>query len=329
MDRSPADQTEDEAPAATPFRVRVRDVFAFRRPAEAEAEAEADQAPEPETPPVPDEPPTIPAQPASGGGRLPAWWEPKKDIGASASPAGESCKHPNPRTFRLDTGERVPFWCPDCATELHPEVPDAPRPAAPRAPASAPAEACEHPDPHEVRAKPTGTLVAYWCADCETQLDVPADYDELEDIEKEDGEGNDEDGGTVPTSIRQRWSIRGHGKTYSRPVYGKDSTAQKKSLIDAWTGMPKKTRHLLYNGTALAAGYYLGVPQFFTDEVAYLVTAYGSWTDFYVCIWYGVAVGIWVLDFRTRGWFPVFSWATRIPLVSMIVGVLLYGNPAS
>ncbi|MFD5788623.1 hypothetical protein ACFWH1_18620 [Streptomyces sp. NPDC127037] len=268
-------QPESESPA--PF--RVRDVFSFRRAAKPEAAGDA----KPEIPPMPTEPPAIPAAPISGGGRLPAWWEPKRDIIANT----EFGKWLN--------------------GDLEKE---------------SPAEECEHPNPHAVHARPTGQLVAYWCEECGTQLDVPADYDELDALDEEEDE--------VPTSIRHRWTMRGNGKkTYSRPTYGKSSDDAKKSGIEAWTALPRKTRHLLYNGTALGAGFYLGVPQYFRDEVAYLVANHGSWTNFSVCVWYGIAIGIWVLDHRTRNWFPPFALVARIPLVSMVVGVLLYGNPAA
>ncbi|MFH8577171.1 hypothetical protein [Streptomyces zaomyceticus] len=339
---------ETEAPEAEDERAfRVRDVFQFRRPAAPETDEEppADEASAaPEIPPMPTEAPAVPAPrvgraASDNDHQLPDWWNPTKAITLGA-PTDKPCQHPNPRTFRMEpSGKVVPFWCPDCETDLHPDVPDAkPKPKPKAAPARPSGKPCEHPEPHEVRNKLTGQLLAFWCADCETQLEVPDDYDELADVtDEEDGDGGEagEHGkpvDKVPPSIRQRWgqSLRGNGpKSYSRPVYGKDSAEQKKSLIDAWTGMSRKTRHLLYNGSALGAGFVMGVPQFFTDEVAYLVDTYSSWTDFYVCVWYGVAVGIWVLDHRTRGWFPVFSWITRIPLVSMIVGALLYGNPAA
>ncbi|MGW6416319.1 hypothetical protein [Streptomyces sp. NPDC055055] len=316
---------------------RVRDVFQFRRPAAPETDEAppADEAPaSPEIPPMPTEDPAVPAPRVGREARaddhhVPNWWNPRKDL-TTPPPA---CQHPDPYTFRVEeTGEVVPHWCPDCKTDLTPGLQDVPvskakpSPAAPARPAGGP---CEHPEPHEVRSTVTGQLIAFWCADCETQLEVPEDYDE-------DGDGEDGDGGEagdkVPPSIRQRWGrgVRGAGsKSYSRPVYGKDSAARKKSLVEAWTGMPQKTRHLLYNGTALGAGFYLGVPQFWTEEVAYLVATYDSWTAFYVCIWYGVAAALILLDHRTRTWFPLFSWATRIPTVSMIVGALLYGTPAA
>lgn len=158
------------------------------------------------------------------------------------------------------------------------------------------------------------------------EFDFPEEFDELD----EDG-GEEESGGgdKAPSTIRSRWGLYGSGKkTYNRPVYA-TTPSPKTSLIEAWGGMTPKTRHLLYNGAALGAGFYIGVPQFFTAQVAYLVATYDSWTDFYVAIWYGAIAGIWVFDHRTRNWFPPFALAARIPLVSMIVGALLYGTPVA
>ncbi|MGW3691901.1 hypothetical protein [Streptomyces sp. NPDC005125] len=185
--------------------------------------------------------------------------------------------------------------------------------------------AARAPHPHAVHASLTGELVVYWCEDCETQLPVP---DGMEDDDEEDEEGGEEDVDKVPARIRRGWSMRGSGKrVYSRPTYNRGKSP-KNSLIEAWTGMRPLTRHGLYKGGALALGFSLGVPQFFTAETAYLAATYDSWTDFYVCIWYSVAVAIWMFDQRTRNWLPPVALAARVPLVSMIVGVLLYGTPA-
>lgn len=292
------DETE-EAPAA----FRVRDVFQFRRA--------KDEPEEPKLPPMPADPPTVPTQAAApaarvgradGGTHMPNWWDQDKTLPSPAPPSASD-------KIRWSNG--VPHYT-----------------------------VCAHPSPHQVRNQTTNQLLAFWCAACQTQLPVPDDYDELTEVTKEkpgeeEGEESEEgkDSGPadeVPPSIRSLWGLKGSSKTdYQRPVYSKTPDERKKSLVEAWTGMSRKTRHLLYNGAALGAGFYLGVPQFFTAEVAYLVNTYDSWTDFYVCVWYGVALGIWALDYRTRNWFPLFALAARVPLVSMIVGVLLYGNPAA
>lgn len=149
-----------------------------------------------------------------------------------------------------------------------------------------------------------------------------------DDQDDEGDEDEDEEKPATPSKPRRRW-LHGSGKkTYSRPTYGSTPEA-KQSLMGWWTGRSAQSRWLLYNGTALAAGFALGVPQFFTAEVAYLDATYDSWTDFYVCVWYGVAVGIWAFDYRTRNWLPPFALACRIPLVSMVVGALLYGSPVT
>jgi hypothetical protein len=190
----------------------------------------------------------------------------------------------------------------------------------PEKPAAGP---CAHPNPHAVRARPTGQLIAFWCADCQTQLAIPDDYDELADVA--DGEGDAD--GEVPAKVRRQWSMRGSGKkTYNRPVHG-TGTSPKKSLIEAWGGLRPATRHGLYNGTSLAIAWQLNIPQFFTQETAYLVHAHHSWTSFEVCIWYGVAIAIWAFDHHTRNWLPPFALLARMPLISLVVGVLLYGNP--
>ncbi|MGW1711092.1 hypothetical protein ACWCP8_37990 [Streptomyces sp. NPDC002206] len=244
----------------------------IRRLNSAATPAEPDDTDETSTAPAA----TIPVQPVRGGGRLPNWCEPKRDV-----------------------------------VDLDDVAKDAPE-----------EEPCEHPHPHAVHASLTGELVAYWCEDCETPLPVP---DGMEDDDEEDGEeGVDK----VPARIRRGWSMRGSGKrVYSRPTYNRGKSP-KNSLIEAWTGMRPLTRHGLYKGGALALGFSLGVPQFFTAETAYLAATYDSWTDFYVCIWYGVAVAIWMFDQRTRNWLPPVALAARVPLVSVIVGVLLYGTPA-
>ncbi|WP_327421852.1 hypothetical protein OG763_15050 [Streptomyces sp. NBC_01230] len=222
---------------------------------------------------------TIPAQPVRGGGRLPNWWEPKRDV--------------------VDLDKQAPAE-----------------------------EPCERPHPHAVHASLTGQLVPYWCEDCDTQLPVPEDMEDDEYEEEEEDEEGEKGGDKVPARVRRGWNMRGSGeRVYSRPTYNRGKPP-KRSLVEAWSGLSPLTRHGLYNGSALALGFSLGVPQFFTAETAYLAATYASWTDFYVCVWYGVAIAIWMFDQRTRNWLPLLALAARVLLVSVIVGVLLYGTPA-
>jgi hypothetical protein len=148
--------------------------------------------------------------------------------------------------------------------------------------------------------------------------DVEDTGDKEESKETEDGE---------ETETARRWGLRGSGdRQYTRPTFS-TRTQSKSSLAEWWTGRSPRSRWLLYNGTALAAGFALGVPQWFTAETAYLDATYDSWTEFYVCVWYGVAVAIWMFDHKSRRWFPPFALVARIPLISMVVGVLLHGSP--
>ncbi|MDX2922474.1 hypothetical protein [Streptomyces sp. NE06-03C] len=306
-----SDTTDEETPDTEPETpaFRVRDVFQFRRQPKQDAEPEPEEktAEDRAVPPKPTDAPIVIPQTTKEpaglriGERPRNWWEPKPIITPDERDPRDTIVWRNGRPY------------------------DVPAP---------PPKMCDHPDPHAVRSRPDNRLVAFWCADCETQLPVPDDYDELLDVAKVDDDQDDGDEaggeGEVPAHVRKRWAPRGDGeKTYRRPVYAKDTAARKQSLVEAFTGLSPKTKHLLYNGTALGAGLYVGVPQFFTAEVAYLAATYDSWTDFYVVVWYGVAVGILVLDFRTRSWFPLIAWAARIPLVSMIVGALYYGTPAA
>ncbi|MFE0765408.1 hypothetical protein [Streptomyces smyrnaeus] len=249
-------------------------------------DGQTDTAPDTEDTDAPASADTVPDR-RPGAPRLPDWWAGKKPLSPDEPDSS------TPRTFpaaKEDDGGEV-----------------------------ASKEDCEHSNPHAVHAQPTGELVAYWCAECETQLEVP---------DAEDGEGEDtEDGDPVPSKFRKHWRRKGSGsRIYRRPAYLDSRPAPKQSLIQWWVGMDAPTRWLLYNGTALGIGFYFGVPQFFTAETAYLVHTYGSWTDWHVCIWYGVAVAVWALDARTRSWFPLFALAGRIPLISMVFGSLLYGS---
>ncbi|MFJ3545431.1 hypothetical protein ACIPQH_25085 [Streptomyces rubiginosohelvolus] len=291
------EETLDDDTQGQPF--RVRDVFQFRRqPKQGQEQEPVEKTTEGlPIPPKPTHAPIVIPQATTKpaglriGDRAPNWWDPKPIITADERDPLDTIKWIN----------GVPHHVP-----------------------APPPKMCQHPDPHAVRSRPDSRLVAFWCADCETQLPVPDDFDELNDATGEEDGEQGEDGDQVPAKVRLRWGLRGNGtKEYDRPRYAQK--AEKQSLVDWWNGRDRKSRWLLYNGTALAAGFGLGIPQFFTEEVAYLDATYDSWTAFYVCVWYGIGLGIWMWDYRSRTWFPPFALAARVPLISMIVGSLLYG----
>lgn len=152
--------------------------------------------------------------------------------------------------------------------------------------------------------------------------ELPDDTDEdLDDADEQDDQEGDEG------KQRRRFGRRsGARRIYARPTYLDNRPSPKQSVLQWWLGISAPARWGLYNGTAAAAGFALHVVQFFHAETAYLVAQHHSWTNPYVCIWYGVAAGLWVFDYKTRAFWPLFALAARIPLVSAVVGVLLYGS---
>jgi hypothetical protein len=155
--------------------------------------------------------------------------------------------------------------------------------------------------------------------------ELPDDTDEdLVDADDEDDQDGEDDEGGKP---RRRFGRRsGARRIYARPTYLDSRPSPKQSALQWWLGLSAPARWGLYNGTAAAAGFALHVVQFFHAETAYLVAQHHSWTNPYVCIWYGVAAGLWVFDYKTRAFWPLFALAARIPLASAVVGVLLYGS---
>jgi hypothetical protein len=151
--------------------------------------------------------------------------------------------------------------------------------------------------------------------------ELPDDADE--DLVDADDDADSDENGKPSRRFGRASSAR---RIYARPTYLDSRPSPKQSVLQWWLGMSGPARWGLYNGTAAAAGFALHVVQFFHAETVYLVAHHHSWTDPYVCIWYGVAVGLWVFDYKTRSFWPMFALAARIPLISAVVGVLLYGS---
>lgn len=154
-----------------------------------------------------------------------------------------------------------------------------------------------------------------------------ATTDDDPDNEPPDDEGQPEDQEAEPQTPGHRHP-RGTGK---RPAYREPHPPLRQALrqapVEWWRTMPARNKWALYNGTAVACGWALHAPQWVTAETAYLVTTYHSWTDIHVYTWYCIAALAWAVDYQARGWHWLLALPARIPLASIVVGVLLYGTP--
>jgi hypothetical protein len=141
----------------------------------------------------------------------------------------------------------------------------------------------------------------------ETKPDV--DDEQLHD-EDDEGEWEDVDE-TEPQGVARRSPARA-----SRPSAG--ARAQHE-----YAQLPRRTRWLLYNGTAAAAGYWVQLAPLMEGWI----TDCGSSTSPGGGI--GLGVGLIIaagalIDHPTRGWWGPLPWLCRIPLASAVLALLLY-----
>lgn len=83
---------------------------------------------------------------------------------------------------------------------------------------------------------------------------------------------------------------------------------------------------MLYNGVALAAGFYFHLPQMVTQRTAYVLDTYHSLTDQHVITCYVIAAVVWLFDHVSRRWPFLVSLVFRVPLISLVIGFLLNGS---
>jgi hypothetical protein len=102
---------------------------------------------------------------------------------------------------------------------------------------------------------------------------------------------------------------------------------ERRSLVEVVRSTPAHVVWGIYSGSALAAGFWLGWPQWVADGVRYLEAEHPTFTDAYSLTCYGLAAGVFVLDYRARGWFLPLAWAARVPTASLVVGIPLAGDP--
>lgn len=156
--------------------------------------------------------------------------------------------------------------------------------------------------------------------------DVDEEEDQEDDVDEE--EDGPEPGGPVrkmATGLKRRARRPGRRPRFAAAGVPHTMKAERRSLVEIIRSTPDHVWWLAYNGSALAAGFWLGWPQWVKDGTAFLATEHPSLTDAYSFTCYALAAGVFVLDYRARGWlFPV-SWLARIPTASLVVGVPLHG----
>lgn len=162
--------------------------------------------------------------------------------------------------------------------------------------------------------------------------------DEAGDAEENAGdtaEGGPKEGGPVSkTTGALRWPSRPRKapRPRHRPRFAAAGiphtmkpAKERKSLLEIIRCTPDHVRWMVYNGSALGAGFYLGWPQWVKEGTAFLAAEHPTLTDTYSLTCYALAGGVVFLDYRSHRWVLPAAWLFRIPTVSLAVGVPLHG----
>lgn len=161
----------------------------------------------------------------------------------------------------------------------------------------------------------------------------PPDPPKDEEGEPDDGQGDDqepEDEGEEEVKARRLARLTPTFRQAVTPGYRpapyEVRPAPRQTITDWWYGLDAIRRWMLYNGAALAAGFALHLPQYVTSRTAYLVAVHHSWSDKHLVFCYLVVAAVWLLDHSTRRWPFLVALILRVPLISLVIGVLLYGR---
>jgi hypothetical protein len=272
-------------------------------------------------PPMPLHPPTIPAQPDAEAGEpagrtdpLPEWWRVR-----FPRPTEEEATEEAPARLRA-TNDRLPSWWDRRKGDLADQAADEEEPG------EEPEDDEEEPEPKGRGPRPGRRRVSKEPAE---------DGDGDEDDEPDDDE--DGDGKTKGKKAKGKKGGKGRkakgeeegeeGPRWSRPDLGRPPglPTEKHNLFTWWRGMEPHTKWLLYHGTGLGAGLYLGVPaygyeghRFIADNPAGDPEVWATW---------GLLGLLLVADYRVRNLFPLIAWAVRALSTSVIIGALWYSAP--
>ncbi|MEV6102635.1 hypothetical protein [Nocardia sp. NPDC051981] len=309
----------------------MRDVFQFRRPAAPETDEEpaAEETP-PVPPPMPADPPTIPAARVGRAARtdnhhVPDWWEQDKTQLTTPRPAADGVKWIN------GVPHDVPAPAPQPAAEQTAEA----------EPKRTSAEGkCGHASLLSLRDEADqgdGEVIARLCLDCNLRLPA-TDPGPKPDCEHEQRlEARSESGKLISyvcaaegcgarLSIEEvhgragKW-LRATGRYYPRIP----NPLSPKVTDDGETrpALSPGTLRLLANAGAAGAGYWLGL----VPLIGRAIEECGRATSIGGALTLGggvVLVVAHVWDRKTRHWNPLLAWVVRIPLASAITALALY-----
>lgn len=163
--------------------------------------------------------------------------------------------------------------------------------------------------------------------------DAEADEDEAAADAQPDGPDADADAQPVrkPGPARpKRRRPAARSRTRSRrqsadaPRALVDSPPMRRSLLDAYDGIPPRIRWLAVHLSAAAAGYALGWVNWATRSTAWIAD-HGALTPTALFL-YGVAILCECLRYRTRTWRLLVRWGCAVPIASIVIGAALYGT---
>ncbi|MCF3960305.1 hypothetical protein [Streptomyces fuscigenes] len=230
------------------------------------------------------------------------------------------------------TASRLPDW----------RLPKAELPAHEEEPADAEEEApAEDQEPGEDASPRRGRLTlvkeavvsrAGRPAAQEPQEEDAGDTEEAEE-DTDDAEEPEAEDGAEPAGKRWRGARRAPRapRPRRRPrlaAHGVPFTMRardRRSLLEVIRSVPDHVVWMLYTGSALGAGFYVGAPQWVMHGTAVLAAQHPSLTDGYSFQCYALAAAVFVLDWRGRRWVLPLAWAARGLSASLVVGVLLDG----
>jgi hypothetical protein len=172
----------------------------------------------------------------------------------------------------------------------------------------------------------TGTrsrLPAWWETKKDVRLDSQDEVEEDEDQEAEPEDATPEEPEEQPTGAE---SVTERQAGWLAPQAG--YYPQPPSLPAAVRpALSAGTQKLLYNATAAAAGYFVGL----TPQISDAIESCGREASIGAALILGgtvclITAHLW--DRKTRHWWFPLAWAARIPLMSAITALALYA-PAS